>query len=96
MGNESITIVPMFHHELDDNISGWVDSDGFNVPVGGTSVVDLTQTFDSHEIYQVAWLSLDEESGVSDSIRLNFGSWCFQGADLDNSDDNIECFSEVN
>ena len=96
LGNESITIVPMFHHELDDNISGWVDSDGFNVPVGGTSVVDLTQTFDSHEIYQVAWLSLDEESGVSDSIRLNFGSWCFQGADLDNSDDNIECFSEVN
>ena len=54
-------------------------------------VLNLTQEFDDEEIFQVAWLSLDEEVGVSDSIRLNFGSWCREGTDLNHSDELIEC-----
>ncbi|HJM19421.1 MAG TPA: hypothetical protein QF802_03085 [Candidatus Thalassarchaeaceae archaeon] len=90
-GNESITIVPMSHHNLDDNLTGWADVDVITLSVGESAVLNLTKTFDQEEVFQVAWLSLDEEVGVSGSIRLNFGSWCKQGADLDYSDEQIQC-----
>ncbi|MDP6099200.1 MAG: hypothetical protein QF566_03390 [Candidatus Thalassarchaeaceae archaeon] len=91
LGNESITIVPMFHHNLDDNLTGWAEVDGITLSVGESAVLNLTKTFDDEAVFQVAWLSLDEEVGVSGSIRLNFGSWCHQGTDMNHSDEQIEC-----
>ena len=84
-------IVTMSHHDLDDTDSGWADSSGVTIPPGASMQLNLTQTFDSNEVLQVAWLSLHEESGITDSIRLNFGSWCYQGADIDHSDGQVEC-----
>ncbi|MDG1541213.1 MAG: hypothetical protein P8Q39_00035, partial [Candidatus Thalassarchaeaceae archaeon] len=91
LGNTSIVIVTMSHHDLDDTDSGWADSSGVTIPPGASMQLNLTQTFDSNEVLQVAWLSLHEESGITDSIRLNFGSWCYQGADIDHSDSQVEC-----
>ena len=91
LGNESITIVPKSHHDLDDTLRGWPEVEAFTLSAGESVVLNLTQEFDDEEIFQVAWLSLDEEVGVSDSIRLNFGSWCREGADLNHSDELIEC-----
>ena len=91
LGNTSIVIVTMSHHDLDDTDSGWVDSSGVTIPPGASMQLNLTQTFDSNDVLQVAWLSLHEESGITDSIRLNFGSWCYQGADIDHSDGQVEC-----
>ena len=91
LGNESITIVPKFHHDLDDTLRGWPEVEAFTLSAGESVMLNLTQEFDDEEIFQVAWLSLDEEVGVSGSIRLNFGSWCREGTDLNHSDELIEC-----
>jgi hypothetical protein len=91
LGNSSISIVTMSHHGLDDTETGWADSSGVTIPPGGSIQFNLTQTFDSNEVLQVAWLSLHEESGVTDSIRLNFGSWCHSGVDIDQTDGQVEC-----
>lgn len=93
LGNTSIVIVTMIHHGLDDTDTGWTDSSGVTIPPGASIQLDLTQSFDSNEILQVAWLSLHEESGVTDSIRLNFGSWCHSGADVDQTDGQVECIN---
>lgn len=91
LGNTSIVIVTMSHHDLDDTDTGWTNSSGVTIPPGGSIQLNLTQTFDSNEVLQVAWLSLHEESGVTNSIRLNFGSWCYSGADIDQNDGQVEC-----
>ena len=91
LGNDSITIVTMSHHSLDDNLTGWEGAEGVTVPVGGSVQLNLTQLFNPTEVMQTAWLSLDEESGITNSIRLNIASWCMVGTDLDPSDENVQC-----
>lgn len=91
VGDESITLVALQQHGLDDTLLGWQEMNDRVIHPGESIEMNLTALHDEVEVVQVVWLSLDSEAGVDNSIRLNFGAWCRSGTDSDTSDGVIQC-----